>query len=199
MMGPAARGCLTLRFLSELFANSPLDYHKLFTYPCAVCNDVRVSSPSIRSDLSQFHRILYVVMPVTWHVGRCGNVLRCSSCATIQQSAPNQISFTAPTFLCELVAPVSLPYVSFLRVTYRRGQHVGGGSLHRSSVHCITGRRSWARRRGNGPGLSFALLKQLFSLRLCSAQTESWVEYSLLLLLLFFWVGGGGVVLLSIS
>jgi len=50
----------------------------------------------------------------------------------------------------------TLPYTSVFhlpRITLRRGTSRGWGSLHRASVHCITGPRSWASRRSNGPSL----------------------------------------------
>jgi hypothetical protein len=54
-----------LKILSFLFASFSSDYHKLCKYTCTGCNDVRLNSQTIRSDLSQVRRVPYVVVPVT--------------------------------------------------------------------------------------------------------------------------------------
>jgi hypothetical protein len=82
--GPGCSWVCSLKIFVFDLRQFSSDYHKLFTYPCAVRNDVRLISPSVRRDLSQVRRVLYVVMPVTWHLGQCGNVLRCSLYATMR-------------------------------------------------------------------------------------------------------------------
>ena len=136
MVGPGCSWLSSPNILSLLSSKFSSDYHKLCKYPCTVCNDVCLCLSSVRTFL-RVCRVLCVTALLTWHVGQCGDdVLRCYLYVIVRLntivSPPSNPSRTwyrslRPTFRCELVDPVCSPCVSFLRITLRRGQHVGGG------------------------------------------------------------------------
>jgi hypothetical protein len=138
-------GCY-LKIFIFAFRQFSTDYHKLFTYPCAVCNDVRLGSPSVPSDL--FSSSCSVCCNArNMSVAMSCDVPYMPLCGSIRLHHPLAIRPELDIVYCTNLSlraygPCLLTMCFFSPHNITKGTARGWGSVHRSSVHCITGPRS---------------------------------------------------------